>query len=152
MAGLLKTLLRPDHEDDPELAQIAQAANILQVGEFQFLQLAYREWHAVDIPETAMDGLFKQYMLNGEVPFWARSYARRIVELDDAGGLNDGDPRYHRYDCEFSARTPFDARSIFFALGLAVILAGGGVVIFNFEAGPNTSMFPPYFSEAELRR
>ena len=74
-AGLLKTLLRPDHEDDPELAQIAQAANILQVGEFQFLQLAYREWHAVDIPETAMDGLFKQYMLNGEVPFWARDYA-----------------------------------------------------------------------------
>ncbi|MCH9054147.1 MAG: hypothetical protein IIA72_24420, partial [Proteobacteria bacterium] len=38
-------------------------------------QLAYREWHAVDIPETAMDGLFKQYMLNGEVPFWARDYA-----------------------------------------------------------------------------
>ena len=152
--NFLKVLLRPDSEEaeNAEQAVIVKAANLLQVGEFQFLQLAYREWFGDDIPDSAMDTLFKSYMLNGEVPFWARSYARRIVELDDAGGLNDGDPRYHRYDCEFSARTPFDARSIFFALGLAVILAGGGVVIFNFEAGPNTSMFPPYFSEAELRR
>ena len=151
MAGLLKTLIRPDHEDDPEHARIAQAANILQIGEFQFLQLSYREWFGDDIPESAMDSLFKLYMLNGEVPFWARDYARRILRLDDTGGLNDSDPRYHRFDCEYSPRTPLDARRIGFMLGLAVMLIGGGIAISNFEAGPNVSMFPPYFSDAELR-
>ncbi len=152
--NFLKVLLRPDSEEaeSAEQAVITEAANRLGVGEFQLLQLAYREWFGDDISDTAMDPLFKSYMLNGEVPFWARQYARRIIEIDDADGLNDGDPRYHRYDCEFTVKTQLDARSIFFALGLAVMLAGGGIVISNFEAGPNTSMFPPYLSESELRR
>ena len=76
---------------------------------------------------------------------------RRILRLDDAGGLNDSDPKYHRFDCEYSARTPLDARSICFALGLAFMPVSGGIALSKFEAGPNTSMFPPYFSDAELR-
>ena len=151
MAGLLKTLIRPDHEEDPDRAQIARAANILQVGEFQFLQLAYREWHTDDIREADMDSLFKLYMLNGEVPFWARDYARRILRLDDAGTLNENDPNYHRFDCEYNAKTLLDARSVCFTLGLAVIMVVGGYAISSFEAGANISMFPPFFSDAELR-
>lgn len=151
--NFFKALLRPDREEaeNAEQAVIAKAANQLEVGEFQFLQLAYREWFGDDIPESAMDALFKSYMLNGEVPFWARQYARRISQLVDAGELNDGDPRYHRYDSEYSVRSLFDARSICVVLGLAVTMVGGGIAISEFEAGPNTSMFPPYLSDEELR-
>ena len=152
--NFFKALLRPDREEAENAAHavVAKAANLLQVGEFQFLQLAYSEWFGDDLPESAMDPLFKSYMMYGEVPFWARQYSRRIIQLDDAGGLNDRDPWYHRFDCEFSVGTPRDARGIYFALGLAVMLLGGGLVISNFQAGPSTSMFPPYLSEAELRR
>ncbi len=151
--SLLRTLWRPDIEEaeTTEQAVIAKAANQLEVGEFQFLQLAYREWFGDDIPESAMDALFKSYMMDGEVPYWARQYARRIIRLDATGELNDGDPRYHRYDSEYRARALFDARSIGFALVLAVTVVGGGIALAEFEADPSTSMFPPYLSDEELR-
>lgn len=151
--NFFKALLRPDSEEaeNAEHAVIAKAANLLQVGEFQFLQLAYREWFGDDLPESAMNPLFKSYMMYGEMPFWARQYARQIIQLDDAGGLNDVDPWYHRYDYEYSVRPPRDARGLYFALGLAVMLLGGGIVISKFEAAPNTSMFPPNLSETEPR-
>ena len=43
MGGFFHTLIKPDHDDDPEQGVIAEAANILQIGEFQLLQLAYFE-------------------------------------------------------------------------------------------------------------
>ena len=150
--NFFKALLRPDREEaeNAERAVIVRAANQIEVGEFQFLQLAYREWFSEDISESAMDGLFESYMLDGNVPFWARHYARRIMQLDETGSLNESDPRYHRYDSEYRVRTPLDARRICFALGLAAVMVGGGMAIATFEADPNTSMFPPYLSDAEL--
>ena len=41
MTGFFQTLIQPDREEHPERALIARAANLLQVGEFQLLQLAY---------------------------------------------------------------------------------------------------------------
>ena len=34
---LLKTLIQPDHDENQERAEVADAANLLQVGEFQLL-------------------------------------------------------------------------------------------------------------------
>lgn len=152
--NFFKALLRPDEEEkeNAEQAVIAKAANHLEVGEFQILQLAHDEWFGESIPESAMDALFKSYMLNGEVPFWARQYARQILQLDADGGLISSDPRYHRYDSEFGARAIFDARSVWLALGLLVVTVGGGLAIAEFEAAPNTSMFPPFLSDDDLRR
>ena len=44
--GLWETLLHPDREElaMKERLVVISAANQLQVGEFQLLQLAYREW------------------------------------------------------------------------------------------------------------
>ena len=93
--NFFKVLLWPDREEaeNAERAVVAAAANQLQVGEFQLLQLAYREWFGEDISESAKDGLFESYMLDGEVPYWARHYARRSIRLDEPGGLNDSDHR-----------------------------------------------------------
>ena len=151
--NLWETLLHPDKEEleNPERRAICDAANILQVGEFQLLQLAYRDWHGEDLPEDQTDHLFHSFMIDGIVPPWARHYARTILREEQSGRLDYNQRRYHLYDCDYSRRIPIDARSICFALGLAVMMVGGGIVISQFEADPNTSMFPPYFSDAELQ-
>ena len=45
MSGLLKTLIKPDWDDNPKRSEILNAANLLQIGEFQLIQLAYKVWY-----------------------------------------------------------------------------------------------------------
>ena len=42
MQGFFKTLVKPDWDDNPKRTEIIHAANLLQVGEFQLIQLAYK--------------------------------------------------------------------------------------------------------------
>ncbi len=51
MNGLLKTLVKPDWDDNPKRSEILQAANLLQIGEFQLIQLAYKVWYQQELPE-----------------------------------------------------------------------------------------------------
>ena len=44
MNGLLKTIIKPDWDDNPKRSEIIQAANLIQIGEFQLIQLAYKSW------------------------------------------------------------------------------------------------------------
>ena len=57
MINFIKTLVRPDQEEDPERTVVARAANILQVGEFQLLQLAYHDWYGQELPAALCDQL-----------------------------------------------------------------------------------------------
>ena len=49
--NLFETLIHPDREEHPERAEVARAANLLQIGEFQLLQLAYQDWFGTDNPQ-----------------------------------------------------------------------------------------------------
>ena len=63
------TLLHPDG-DELKLKDrlvVISAANQLQVGEFQLLQLAYRDWFGKNLPEETFSRLFSSYMLNIDV-------------------------------------------------------------------------------------
>ena len=40
MNGLLKTLIKPDWDDNPKRSEILYAANLLHIGEFQLIQFA----------------------------------------------------------------------------------------------------------------
>lgn len=102
--NLWEALLHPDKEEleNPERRAISDAANILQVGEFQLLQLAYRDWYDEDLPEAMIDRLFRSYMIDGVVPPWARHYARKIVRKEQSGRLDYQQRRYHRYDCDYN--------------------------------------------------
>jgi len=94
-------LFHPDHDEQSEREEIACAANLLQVNEFQLLQLAYKDWFNKEIPSRECDRLFEDYMMHKDVPHWVHHYARRIIGLDAAGSLNDRDADYHRYDSQF---------------------------------------------------
>lgn len=148
-----ETLLHPDQEerDDAERQEVGRVANILQVGEFQVLQLAYREWHDDDLPEAMMDRLFHDYMMHNDVPYWARHYARQILRLEDAGRLDENRPQYHLYDSAFDGHVPKGARRLWVITGCIAILFVMVAVLSEYSPGKAVSPFPPFFSEQELR-
>ncbi|RMD63391.1 MAG: hypothetical protein D6826_05060 [Alphaproteobacteria bacterium] len=150
MSGFFQTLLRPDREEDPERTEVARAANLLQIGEFQLLQLAYHEWFGDDMTEAQSDHIFRAYMLRNEVPAWARHFARQILARDAAGMLDDSDPAFHRYDCEYYRSLPLGARRLAVAIACIAFVVWGGILVGHFSARSVTSVLPPYFEENEL--
>ena len=55
MNGLLKTLIKPDWDENPKRSLIIQAANLVQIGEFQLIQLAYKAWYEKNLPEEKIN-------------------------------------------------------------------------------------------------
>ena len=45
MNSFLRTLVKSDWNDNPKRSEILSAANLLQIGEFQLIQLAYKVWY-----------------------------------------------------------------------------------------------------------
>lgn len=150
MFGLLKALWRPDLEEDPERTIIAAAANIIQVGEFQLLQLAYHHWYGEDMTPSQSDAMFQAYMLRGDVPSWARHYARNIIAGSEKGKLDENSSDYHRYDHDYVTQVPNGMRH--FCL-VSMVLAGvlvGGLLIGHLSGHSPTSVLPPFFDRGEL--
>ena len=145
-----KTLIRPDREKHPERAEVGHAANLLQIGEFQFLQLAYTEWFGHEMPEAMFDRLFDSFMLGDGVPFWARHHARKIIALDAHDKLDDADPAYHRYDTNYVTHVPHGVRRFIVATTIVVGFMCGGILVGHFSVGEGTSILPPYFEKGEL--
>ncbi|MDX1484142.1 MAG: hypothetical protein R3229_06655 [Alphaproteobacteria bacterium] len=150
--SLLRTLLRPDHDEHPERAEAARAANLIQVGEFQLIQLAYFQWFGEDMPEAVGHRMFHSYMVDNRVPHWLRHYARGIIARDVAGTLDDRDPAYHRYDPAFLKPAHTGLVRFGFAASVVLICVIGGLWVSHELAGKSTSFLPPYFSEEELRQ
>lgn len=150
--SFFRTLIRPDREETPERAEAGRAANILQVGEFQLLQLAYFEWHGQDMPESITHNLFHAYMMHNEVPHWVRHYARRIISLDEQQIIDDTNPDYHRYDSTYTTFTPNGVRKFILASGVIIGLLGGGIILGHMSTHDGVSVLPPYFDKNELKQ
>jgi hypothetical protein len=151
--NLFETLLHPDREELEmgERVIVSSAANLLQVGEFQFLQLAYREWFDKDLPEAMVANLFGSYMLRNEVPHWARHYARVILMREEQGRLDENDAAFHRYDHDYHTHVPQGVRRFITVVGLLTLLMVTALVVASMTAEKPTSLLPPYFTEKELR-
>ncbi|MAN79895.1 MAG: hypothetical protein CMM77_12060 [Rhodospirillaceae bacterium] len=154
MTGFFETLIRPDKEelDNMDRREVGRAANILQIGEFQLLQLAYREWHDEDLPESQIGGLFQEYMIDGTVPHWARHFARQIIRLDERGQVDGNDARYHRYDNDYGrVAAPHGIKRFFVATGIVALIFGSGLMGAIMSTGNSVTQFPPYVSEKDVR-
>ena len=154
MKQFLHALFHPDEADaeNAERAEVARAANILQVGEFQLLQLAYRSWHSTDLPEALVAQLFTSYMLQNEVPHWARHYARDILARDERGELDDMAGYYHRYDYDYHTWVPRGVQRFCVAAACVCVAVFGSIYVANQVVDSPTSLLPPYFEEKDLRR
>ena len=147
-------LLHPDREEDPARAKITHAANLLQVGEFQLLQLAFADWHGREMSDEEERYFFRSFALGNEVPPYLRHYARTIVAQADDGRLNIDAPAYHRFDNDFSRRHVADGWNRFLVVATVIVgVVGGGIVMASYTVkatGRCTETLPPCFTEAEL--
>ena len=150
MNNLLKTLIKPDWDDTPKRSEILNAANILQVGEFQLIQLAYKVWYKNDLPEEKINKIFKEYMITGIIPIWVTYYARDIIKLEKANVLNSYDEKYHVYDHEFGDYIPNEKqrrrRGIFYAIIVGFVFVASHYMAANYVEEP-AGFYPPYIEK-----
>jgi len=149
MAGLLKTLIKPDWDDNPKRSEILHAANLLHVGEFQLIQLSYKSWYNEDLPEDKINKIFSEYMVTGIIPIWVTDYAQNILKLNKANVLDSFNDKYHVYDHEFgkyiSTEKQRRRRGIFYALIVGIVFIASHYMAINYvEDEGSASFYPPY--------
>ena len=146
--NLLQVLLNPEREErqDGERAVVCEAANVLQVGEFQLLALAARHWFGRDLPEPALGRLFSRYLLRDEVPPWARHFARGVLARADRGELGGADAT----SGGIVAPTAANVRHFWLAAGLLALTLAAAVLAATATARHPISRMPPYFERDEL--
>ena len=152
MNDLLHTLIKPDWDDNPKRSEILNAANLLQIGEFQLIQLAYKVWFKENLPENKINKIFEEYMIRGIIPIWATYYAKDIIKLDDANVLNGYDEKYHVYDHEFGEYIYDDTnrkrRGIQYTIIIILFFIITHFMAINYVAvEKSASFFPPYIEK-----
>jgi hypothetical protein len=150
--NFFEVLLHPDREEleFKERALVCSAANVLQVGEFQLLQLAYREWFGKELPEALVARLFTDYMMHSEVPHWARHYARLVMMREESGLLDTNNPAYHCYDHDYHTTVPKGFRRFCTVVGILTLCMVSAILVAGMAVKEPTSILPPYFDKQEL--
>ena len=149
MGGLFKTLIKPDWDDDPKRSEIIQAANLLQIGEFQLIQLAYKSWYYKELPEDKINNIFSEYMLTSIIPIWVTYYTGDILKLDRANVLDSNNTKYHIYDNEFGESITDEKRrrrGIVYTLIIFFIFIGSHYMAIKFS-GESAGFYPPYIEK-----
>ena len=152
MNGLVKTLIKPDWDDNPKRSEILNAANLLQIGEFQLIQLAYKIWYKEDLPEDKINKIFSEYMVTEIIPIWVTHYAQDILKLSKANVLDSYNKKYHVYDHEFGDYIPDEKRrkrrGIFYATIIGIVFIGSHYMAINYvDIEESASFYPPYIEK-----
>ena len=153
MKDFLRTLVKPDWDDNPKRSKILHAANLLQIGEFQLIQLAYKVWYKENLPENKINKIFEEYMIRGIIPIWVTYYAKDIIKLDDANVLYSYDEKYHVYDHEFGEyiydNTFRKMRGIQYAIIIILAFIITHFMAINYvEVEESASFYPPYIEKS----
>ena len=151
MNSFLRTLIKPDWDDNPKRSEILHAANLLQIGEFQLIQLAYKVWYKEDLPEDKINKIFSEYMITGIIPIWVSYYAKDILKLDQANVLDSYNEKYHVYDHEFGEyiynNKQRRRRGIFYAIIIGLVFVATQYMAANYLEEP-ADFFPPYIEKS----
>ena len=152
MTSLLKTLINPDIDDNPKRSEILDAANLLQIGEFQLIQLAYKVWYKEDLPEEKINLIFSEYMITGIIPIWVTYYANDILKLDQANILDSYEEKYHVYDHEFGEyiynETQRKKRGIFYVIFIGIVFVATHYMAINYvNIEEPAGFYPPYIEK-----
>ena len=152
MTSLLKTLIKPDIDDSPKRSEILNAANLLHIGEFQLIQLAYKVWYKEDLPEEKINLIFSEYMITGIIPIWVTYYAKDILKLDQANILDGYEEKYHVYDHEFGEyicnETQRKKRGIFYVILIGIVFVASHYMAINYvNIEEPAGFYPPYIEK-----
>ena len=150
MSGLLKTLIKPDLDENPKKSEIIHAANLIQIGEFQLIQLAYKSWYGEDLPENKINIIFSEYMMTGIIPIWVTDYATTIIKLDKANVLDSYNKKYHIYDHEFGAsidsKQQRERRGILYTIIIGLVFIASHYIAID-SVDEADGMYPPYIEK-----
>ena len=152
MNGLLKTLIKPDWDENSKRSEILHASNVLQIGEFQLIQLAYKVWYGKNLPENKINKIFSEYMITGIIPIWVTYYARDILKLDKANVLNSYNEKYHVYDNEFGKYIDNEKqrrkRGVLYAIIIMFVFIASHYMAINYvEDEGSAGFYPPYIEK-----
>ena len=153
MNGFLRTLVKPDWDDDPKRSEVLHVANLLHVGEFQLVQLAYKSWYNKNLPEDKINKIFSEYMVTGIIPIWVTHYAQDILKLSKANVLDSYNKKYHVYDHEFGDYIPDEKRrkrrGIFYVIIIGIVFIGSHYMAINYvDIEESASFYPPYIEKS----
>ncbi len=148
--NFIDTLLNPDGDEFPNRTIVVNAANLLQIGEFQLLQLAFAHWHGRDMRPDEAGAVFDSFMIRSEVPGWALMYARDIERLERGSQLDGNDPAYHRYDIAFRPVRKANPKAGFLAAVAFLIGTLGGAFALASQTAECSGQFPPCLSSDEI--
>ena len=150
MNGLLQTLIKPDWDDSPKRSEIIEAANLIQIGEFQLIQLAYKTWYKEDLPEDKINHIFNEYMVTGIIPIWVTYYAKDIIKLDKVNILDSYNKKYHVYDHEFGQHINDEKqrknRGIIYTILIGFFFVASHYMAIN-NVDEAASFYPPYIEK-----
>jgi len=62
------------------MQSISRAAKLLEVSEFKLFSEAYLAWFGDRADDEDLTWVFAQFMMFGELPDWADSYARSVLD------------------------------------------------------------------------
>ena len=149
MNSFLRTLVKPDWDENPKRSEVLNAANLLHIGEFQLVQLAYKSWYNKNLPEDKINKIFSEYMVTGIIPIWVTHYAQDILKLNKANVLDSFNDKYHVYDHEFgkyiSTEKQRKRRGVFYALIIGIVFIGSHYMAINYvEDEESAGFYPPY--------
>ncbi len=71
-----------------DVADVLEAAALLQVTEFELFRIAWGKWHGGGIGDAQLERHYLPYMFKGQVPVWVRQLTRKIAAEADADQLN----------------------------------------------------------------
>ena len=74
----------------PSVAHVAEAAEVLAIGEFELFRCAHRWWYDTPCDEELLTRAFGDYLVHETVPPWVRHFCRRVLILSAVDRL---DPR-----------------------------------------------------------
>ena len=152
MNGLLKTLIKPDWDDNPKRSEVLHAANLLQIGEFQLIQLAYKVWYKENLSEDKINKIFSEYMITEIIPIWVTYYAKDIIKLEKANVLDSYNEKYHVYDHEFGEYIYNEKqrrkRGVLYTAIIAFVFVASHYMAINYvEDEKSASFYPPYIEK-----
>ena len=80
----------PPHDEADSLddaALVCHAASLAVISEFDLFQAAWQGWHGRQAREQATEAAFARFLQDGRAPAYVRHFARRVLDIEAAGGL-----------------------------------------------------------------
>lgn len=71
-----------------DVADVLEAAALLEVTEFELFGIAYRRWYGTAIDDRELEPLYLPYMFHGRVPLWVRQLAREVIAKAETDSLD----------------------------------------------------------------